>query len=395
MTRPRATQSSPLWAKLLLALLAPVAFFGFLELAIWISGIDYELTRNDNFDSAVPAWLLADDNFAAGVEPGGKAENFAWLRDFTEARYIWTKLKPNVEVDFVNPFNDIELAKGVTFHFSSNSDGFRSREFGPKGPDVIRIVCIGDSSTFGWGVDDEYTYPRLLEARLRRPDGSRVEVFNLGIPGFTSRHGLGVLRHYALELEADFFVFSLGANDPRLVFRSVDEVLSEDDGWWGTVRFTALRFRTFLLLRSIAFDLFDPTDRFAERGAFVQSVTDAHYTENLQTMIAIARDHGARPILMAVCMADTKVDQMRDVAVSARVPMVDSFEIFFERFDDLKAHLLYEDEVRHYENIYGLAAMEEKWRLYFSTDGCHPNRAGMNLVADALEEAIVGEVPGD
>lgn len=395
MTRLRPSPSSPLWAKLLLALLSPIVFLVFSELAVRISGINYELTRNKNFEIAVPAWLLDDDNFAQGVVPDEETQNIAWLRHFTEARYIWTKLKPNVDVDYVNPFNDIEVAKGVTFHFSSNNNGFRSREFGPKVPGVIRIVCIGDSSTFGWGVDDEYTYPHLFEARLRRAGGPRVEVFNLGIPGFTTRHGLGVLRHYAVELEADFFVFSFGANDARYVLRPVDEVLSEDDGWLATLRFTALRLRTFLLLRRIAFDLYDPTDRYAEDPALVRSVSDAQYIENLHTMITTARDQGARPILLAVCADETKVNQMRDVAVAAQVPMVDALEIFLERFDDLKAHRVYGDEVRYYENIYGLDAMEENWRLYFSTDGCHPNRAGMSLIADGLVKAIVGEAPGD
>lgn len=200
MTRSPATPLSPLWAKLLLALISPIVFLGFAELAVRISGIDYELARNENFATAIPAWWLADDNFAAGVDPDERMEDIAWLRYFTEARYIWTRMKPHVDADSVNPFNDIELAKGVTFHFSSNTDGFRSREFGPKDPGVIRIVCIGDSSTFGWGVDDDYTYPQLLASRLGWPGGPRVEVFNLGIPGFTIRHGLGVLRHYALEL---------------------------------------------------------------------------------------------------------------------------------------------------------------------------------------------------
>lgn len=56
---------------------------------------------------------------------------------------------------------------------------------------------------------------------------------------------------------------------------------------------------------------------------------------------------------------------------------------------------MYEDEFRHYENIYGLDAMEENWRLYFSTDGCHPNRAGMSLIADRLAGTIGSDAPGD
>ncbi len=388
MTGSRYTKSSLLWAKLSLAFLSPVVFIGFAELCVRLTGINAEMTVNENIEIAIPAWLLDDDNFASGVQPGVKAADVIWLRHFTEARYIWTKLKPNVSVDAFNPYNEIELARGVSFHFSSNSDGFRGREFGPKDSGTIRIVCVGDSSTFGWGVDDEYTYPRLLEARLERAGGPRVEVFNLGIPGFTTRHGLGVLRHYALELEADIFVFSFGANDPRMVLRPVDEVLSGDDGWLGAVRFTALRFRTYQLLRRIAYDLYDPSERYDEHAELVPSVTDVQYTENLNTMISIARAQGARPILLAVCAMEAKVDQMRDVAVTAQIPMVDALTIFLERFDDLKAHRLYPEDIKHYENIYGLDAMEERWQLYVSTDGCHPNRAGMRLIADALAKAL-------
>jgi lysophospholipase L1-like esterase len=46
--------------------------------------------------------------------------------------------------------------------------------------------------------------------------------------------------------------------------------------------------------------------------------------------------------------------------------------------------------VRYYENLYGLAAMEAKWQLYITSDGCHPNRAGMSVIADGLAEAIGG-----
>lgn len=374
----------------LLVVLAPLVLLGLVEVGIRVAGIETELVPNDNVEIAIPTWLIADDNWAAGLQPGVKAANVAWLRHFTEARYIWTKLKPNVDVDALNPYNDIELAKGVTFHFSSNRDGFRSREFGPKRPGVIRVVCIGDSSTFGWGVDDEYTYPRLLESRLQRLMGREVEVFNLGIPGFTSRHGLGVLRHYALELDADFFVFSFGANDPREVLRPVDEVLDEDNGWRGTLHFAALRFKTYQLLRKVVYKLHDPAAPREPRPELVPAVSAGQYTQNLTTMIRLARQRKAKPVLMAVCAPPSQVDLMRGAAEQAQVPMVDALGHLFDRFDDLKAHRLYPEEIEYYERLYGRDTMEVRWQLYITSDGCHPNRAGMSLIADALAEAIAG-----
>jgi len=386
--------SSPLWAKLLLATLSPVVFLGFTELVIWATGVNYELTQNDNFEVAIPAWLLADDNYASGVEPGMKSDNVEWLNHFTEARYIWTKAKPNVDVEIVNPFtfNAIEaLAGRVTFHFSSNSDGFRSPEFTPKEPGVIRIVCIGDSSTFGWGVDYEYTYPHLIETRVAGL-GPRVEVFNLGIPGYTSRHGLGVLRHYALELDADYYVFSFGANDPRLLLRNVDEVLSQDEGLWAALRFSVLKLRTFLFLRSVVFQLSDPTLRY-EPSDLVRAVTDEQYVENMHTLVSIARERGARAAFLAVCAPLTMVHQMRDVAEAADVSMVDAGALFVERYEDLQSYRVYADEIRYSESVFGLDAMKNNWRLYVTTDGCHPNRAGMSLIADELVEALMGVAP--
>jgi lysophospholipase L1-like esterase len=372
-----------------MVLALPVLLLGVVELGLRASGTDTELVPNDNVEIAIPAWLAADDNFAAGLQPGVKAANVAWLRAFTDARYIWTKLKPNVSVDALNPYNEIELSKGVTFHFSSNRDGFRGREFTKKRAGVLRVVCVGDSSTFGWGVDDDYMYPQLLEARLRQITGREVEVFNLGIPGFTSRHGLGVLGHYGLQLEADAYVFSFGANDAREVLRPVDDVLAEDESWRAALHFAALRLKTYQLLRKTALRARSTTGRKQERPPLVLSVPPEQYTTNLNTMVRLARQGNASSVLMSVCAPQSQVDLMRGVAARARVPIVNVLDLLIARFEDLKAHRLYADEVRHYEGLYGVDAMKANWRLYITTDGCHPNRAGMSVIADALAEAIM------
>ena len=387
--RPAVIAPVPLWPRVLLALLSPVVFVGLSELIITGTGIDYELARNKNFEIAVPVWLLANESWVAGQRPGVKAQEVEWLRHFEEARYVEVKLKPDLDVWAVNPFNEIEVAKQWKFHITTNSQGFRTQEFSPKQPSTLRIVTIGDSSTFGWGVDDDYTYQALLETRLRRAGGPQVEVYNLGIPGATSRHGLAMLKHYALDLEPDVLIIGFGSNDGRPVIRSADDTLTADEGWRGFLKHTALRFKTFRLLRRVALTVYDPVQRARQaKVPFVSNVDNDQYVRNLTEIVTTARAAGARPVLLAVCAVEEKVALMRNVVRATDVPLVDAFQIFGDNLNNLRAHRVYPDEVRFAEQLYGMDAMAKNWRLYVTSDGCHPNRAGHSLIADALADAI-------
>lgn len=65
-----------------------------------------------------------------------------------------------------------------------NSKGIRGPEFEPQKPaNTIRILSLGDSTTFGWGLSDEETYSRLLEKFLgeKTKGKPRVEVLNAGV----------------------------------------------------------------------------------------------------------------------------------------------------------------------------------------------------------------------
>jgi hypothetical protein len=64
----------------------------------------------------------------------------------------------------------------------TNSKGLRGEEIGPKKPGVYRILVIGDSYVFGWGVDLDQTWVKRLED-LFRAAGRPVEVINGGMFG--------------------------------------------------------------------------------------------------------------------------------------------------------------------------------------------------------------------
>jgi lysophospholipase L1-like esterase len=104
---------------------------------------------------------------------------------------------------------------GTTFGKAvrKNAEGFRDRDFAVPKPDgTYRILVLGDSFTWGIGLDVEETLPKQLERRLRRerPD---LEVINASIPGQNTTHELATLREKGLRYEPDMVVLAYCLND--------------------------------------------------------------------------------------------------------------------------------------------------------------------------------------
>lgn len=96
-----------------------------------------------------------------------------------------------------------------------NAQGFRAdREYSPAPPPgVERIVAVGDSFTFGNGVEVHQTFPSLLERRLA------AEAINLGVPGYGVDQQLLMLESRGLGFQPD--VVLLGLHTPD-IFRNTN-----------------------------------------------------------------------------------------------------------------------------------------------------------------------------
>jgi len=64
-----------------------------------------------------------------------------------------------------------------------NAMGLRDREIGADKAGNYRVLCVGDSWTFGWGVNIEESWPKKLELFLKRRGIKHIEVINCGQPG--------------------------------------------------------------------------------------------------------------------------------------------------------------------------------------------------------------------
>lgn len=92
-----------------------------------------------------------------------------------------------------------------------NSMGLRGNEVNPDRR--WTILALGDSFTFGAGVNFEDTFVYGLEKRLRSQFGPGVEVINAGYAGATIDHELVVFERQGLPLKPDVVILQFFAND--------------------------------------------------------------------------------------------------------------------------------------------------------------------------------------
>jgi lysophospholipase L1-like esterase len=88
-----------------------------------------------------------------------------------------------------------------------NAGGYRQAEFSPRA-EGRRIVAIGDSFTFGHGVEGEQAYPRVLERLLAERDDP-AQVVNAGVPGRWVDEYYLELRERSLALAPDLVLLGL------------------------------------------------------------------------------------------------------------------------------------------------------------------------------------------
>src|SRR3990167_8070203 len=132
--------------------------------------------------------------------------NFAKNRTFAifqEDKDIPFTLKPNVK-DYRFTSNMVEFSNLV----STNSFGFRGKEISQEKPkDVYRILLLGDSVTFGWGVEDDQTFAFIAEEALNQWSqekglNTKFEVIN---GGFTAGRSLD---SYYVYIKKEAFKFN-------------------------------------------------------------------------------------------------------------------------------------------------------------------------------------------
>jgi lysophospholipase L1-like esterase len=109
---------------------------------------------------------------------------------------------------------DVYLHHRVQYSAGVNVWGYRGAVVGKKKPGETRIVALGGSTAFGYGLPWNESWPYYLEQKInaRRAGLTPVVVVNLGIPTDTARTFVTTLNDYAY-LDYDIVCLYEGYND--------------------------------------------------------------------------------------------------------------------------------------------------------------------------------------
>ncbi len=270
-----------------------------------------------------------------------------------------------------NVDRDLNIETGPQL-YDTLSGKYRCRyEKEEKTPNEYRILTLGDSSTYGLGVDTDETYSYYLEKILKQEKLKKdIKVFNFGFPGYSSFQGLLFLEKYIETIEPDYIIAWFGANDTCFApFYSDREFYYKENTFPLLVtihKFLYQKLKCYRLLRNINLfylrkkvtqSFYSPLDVEYKK----RRVTSDEFRKNLFNMQAIARKNKANILFLWHCWEHKNM---------------------LQRNQDYKP-------IEPYLDLYIVYSSEDNEATSYILDGIHPNKKGHELIAENLAVQII------
>jgi hypothetical protein len=185
--------------------------------------------------------------------------------------------------------------------YTINSHGYRGPDYKiEKATGVTRVVCLGESSTFGLSVFDDAVWPRQMERKLNQldPQKRRWEVLNLGVTNFSTTQAVRQAREELPRLNPDFVLacFSWGDHQPSANGIS-DDRRDVGAGWVIAIRNIFEQSAAYRWL-CVAWASAIPTPPPSQSppGFEQRRVSSTDFSENIEKLMRASISAGARPI---------------------------------------------------------------------------------------------------
>jgi lysophospholipase L1-like esterase len=243
----------------------------------------------------------------------------------------------------------------------------------PRVPGEFRVLCLGDSATYGVGVGVDDSWPARAQAELQQYSRRQLRFINHGVPGYTTWQAMAWLEWEGQALNPDLVLFASCHNDHS-------DSQEADPSWIGESA-EQRRVRRLLMspvLAQILRAMLLPPPRppgipALERPGFRVSLEQRRAA--LERVRELCRQDG-RPLVLVLMPLGLKP-----------WPVPDYITDF--RRDAARNHLPLADAM--------LAAEESPdWRFLFPPDDTvHPTAQGQRVVADEVVRVLLegGLVP--
>lgn len=262
-----------------------------------------------------------------------------------------------------------------------NSQGLRGPEIPARALDELRILSLGESTTFAGRLPYAATYSARIEHGLNNfVTAQRARVINAGVPGYSLFQGYQFLKHRGVELAPDYVLLYFGYNDflpiAFLADRTGADQREEGLNDWELFE----RRQTFVGRVSALLMLHSNLMR-----AVVTRKARRVMGPEARVQVDPDRPRVPEQHRLALLERTTNLCQSRNIGLVIVIPWYLGFE----------AHvpLLREFARQHRVPVVDLPAILSEERLsqpresYF-VDTVHPNAQGHALIADAIQTVI-------
>lgn len=313
------------------------------------------------------------------------------IRERRAAANLSALLQPSEEDAF-----GVELRRGLDLRFRgahvvTDADGCRVRVEAPDHlpglpPDAtpLRVAVVGASTTFGYGVREEQTWPErlvpFLESQWRRP----VTLRNFSVPSWNAEQQAAGFAQRVLPWRPEFVLWHYDHRDafPRIDDTSTAEPPPEygDNALGSAALKLVLR---SLRRRELAEQLAAGRDGTrSEEGYFTAGPDHARHLQALRQAQQVAQLCSV-PILLVIFDADlARAEAGRHHFEQLHAPLVPQLQAAGFRVLDLFPAFQAQMERQ------GWPDLKPFWRTTVPPDP-HPNTAGHEFIADAVARQLL------
>jgi lysophospholipase L1-like esterase len=345
-------------------------------------------------------WLLPRDDYREAFAAEGFLGRYYEVYEWDRWRFY--RLRPDRDVEFLDLFAPREAREATRWTVRTGPQGYRTPDFSKTpAPGRRRVVALGDSSTFGWGVDGAEAYPARLEAALGARDGNvesdggkerAWEVLNLGVPGYSTFQGLVMLEREALPLGPDVVTWSYLSNDGAMTGEADRVSYARREGAVGALLAWLHRSRAYETLEAwIARARGASAERPASGVRNVTSYEEA--AQNVREAVGVARRAGVPLVLVANCVRGPAAEVLARVSHETGAPYLDATALVEAALPRIAGDPEFAADRQHLAGRYGERALAVDRRLYgFLPDHCHPNAIGHRLIGEALAGIVASKL---